>query len=83
LAKHYSISDGDAQAILKKYGYVPKQINLGEDAHGKKLNGRFWVPRKHENTRAWRKKGWSVWQSHGLNTDLGGFDEASDDPLKW
>lgn len=26
---------------------------------------------KHENKRAWRKKGWSVWQSHGLHTDLG------------
>ena len=73
LAKHHGISDGDAQAILKKYGYVPKQINLG-----KELNARFWVPRKHEDTRAWRKKGWSVWQSHGLNTELGGFDGGSD-----
>ena len=71
LAKHFGISDSDAQTILKKHNYVTKQINLGKDENGKDINRRFWIPTKHQDTRGWHKKGWTVWNAYGRHTNLG------------
>jgi len=72
LARHFRISDTDAQTILTKHNYVTKQIRLGKSEDGKEINGKFWVPRKHQDTRGWHKKGWKVWNAYGINTELGG-----------
>ena len=74
LARHFRISDTDAQTILTKHNYVTKQIRLGKDEDGKDINGRFWMPKKHQDTREWHKKGWTVWNAYGINTELGGLD---------
>jgi hypothetical protein len=71
LAKHFGISDSDAQTILKKHNYETKQIRLGNGEDGKAINGRFWVPKKHLGTRAWFKEGWTVWNAYGEHTKLG------------
>ena len=72
LARHFRTTDADAQAILTKHNYVTKQIRLGKDEDGKNINGRFWMPKKHQDTREWHKKGWTVWNAYGINTELGG-----------
>ena len=71
LAKHFGISDSDAQTILKKHNYVTKQINLGKDEDGNDINRRFWIPKKHQDTRGWHRKGWTVWNAYGRHTNLG------------
>ena len=71
LAKHFGISDSDAQTILKKHNYVTKQMRLGKDENGKDINGRFWIPKKHQDTRELGKKGWTVWNAYGKYIDVG------------
>lgn len=67
VARYWGISDVDAQTILKKSGYVAKQINLERIGEG---NSRFWVPKKHQDTRGWAQKGWEVWHAYAENTML-------------
>jgi hypothetical protein len=67
VARYWGISDVDAQTILKKSGYVAKQINLERIGEG---NSRFWVPMKHQDTRGWAQKGWEVWHGYTENSSL-------------
>lgn len=71
LAEHRRISTADATMALKDAGYVSKLVNLGkQEGEDKPRSLRFWIPKKHQNTKNLIRKGWRVWNPYHEYTDL-------------